>query len=195
MRTFHPSTPGRLAGVAGFALMEIVVAASILSILAATLAVRAGAMIDTAGVTRVVDLVGSLETACAAYHADVGELPYEYSGYSATHRKLSGLQSADGWSGPYLEQPLTHGLNPHGGSLHLYSGVTTNGWVSGFDTDGDGADDVTAEGNMLYLTEVTANSAKAIDRNLDADIGGSWSASGRVRYDAQKKRLLILVYH
>ncbi|MCB9913602.1 MAG: hypothetical protein H6828_00470 [Planctomycetes bacterium] len=176
--------------------MEIVVAVSILSILAATLALRAGGMLEKGRTGKIVQLVSTLKTACAAYNADTGTYAYEYSGYAGTHRKLSANQTAASWDGPYLEGPLTHQQNPFAsGSLHLYNTVTANGWLTGFDVDGDGTEDVTSDGNMLWLSNVPADAAQRIDQAIDAGIGGTWSTTGRVRYSSSSKHLYVLVYY
>jgi len=179
---------------AGFSLMEIIVAVSILSILAATLAMRAGGMIDKGKTAKVIELTSTFKTVCATYHADVGSLPHEYSGYQANHRHLSGTQSANGWDGPYLEAPLTHAQNPFNGQMHLYDRATVHG-LSGFDVDGDGTDDVTGDANVLYLSNVPADAAQTIDTRIDQGIPGTWSSSGRVRYNTGNSRLHILVYY
>ena len=180
---------------AGFSLMEIIVAVSILSILAATLALRAGGMIDKGKNGKVIQLISALKTACEMHHADTGSFAREYSGYAPKHRKLSAKQTQTGWDGPYLEAPLTHKQNPYNGSTHLYNSVTANSWLTGFDVDGDGTDDVTSQGNMLWMSNVPAAAAESINDSFDAGIGGNWSATGRVRYNESNKHLYVLLYY
>ena len=180
---------------AGFSLMEVIVAVSILSILAGALALRAGGMIDKGKATKVVNMVGTFKTACAAYHADVGSYAHEYSGYKANHRHLSGTQKKAGWSGPYVESPRTHGQNPFGGQMHLYDRVTAGSRIEGFDVDGDENLDVTGSANMLWLSKVPPDSAKQIDSTLDRGLPEKWQNTGRVRYSDEKQHLFILVYY
>ncbi len=175
--------------------MEIIVAVSILSILAATLAMRAGGMLDKGKVTKVVNLTDSLKTAAAAYHMDVGSLAWEYSGHGANNRMLSGTQTSTGWNGPYIESPLTYKQNPFNGGMHLYNVVTANSWITGFDVDGDETEEVTGAANMLWLSNVPEESAKAIDDAIDRGIPGTWTETGRVRYSAGDKHVYILVYY
>lgn len=175
--------------------MEIIVAVSILSILAATLATRAGGMIDKGKSAKIVNLISTLKTACTAYNMDTGYFAYEYSNYAPVHRKLSGTQTETGWSGPYLEGPLTHKQNPYNGSMHLYRTVTAGSWITGFDVDGDGTDDVTSDGCMLYLTGLEEAEAKRIEDAIDAGVLGTWQDTGRVVYQSGSKRLLVLVYY
>lgn len=180
---------------AGFSLMEVIIAVSILSILAGALALRAGGMVEKGKSTKVVNLVGSLKTACAAYHGDVGRFAHEYSGYAANHRQLSGTQTTTGWSGPYLESPLTHGQNPWGGSMHLYDVVTANSWIQGFDVDGDGTLDQTGSANMLWLSGVPEEAAQRIDGIFDRGIPAPWNNTGVVRYDSGNRYLFVLTYY
>lgn len=179
----------------GFSLMEIIVAISILSILAATLAMRAGGMIDKGKTSKVIGLSNTFKTVCASYHADVGTYAREYANSSAGNRRLSAKQTAPGWSGPYIESPLTPGQNPFGGTIHLYDTVKAGNRIPGFDVDGDGTLDVKDAANMLYLTKVEEAAATAIDSSIDRDLKGSWDKAGRVRYKKNKKELFILVYY
>ncbi len=188
-------THGQPSRSGGFSLMEIIVAVSILSILAAAIAIRAGGMIDKGNSTKVVNLVSTLKTACAAYHADVGSYAYEYSGAAASSRKLSGTQTTAGWSGPYLEGPLTHAQNPFGGSMHMYNRVTAGSRITGFDVDGDGTEEVTGYANMLWLSNIEEASAEKIDGAIDRGVPGDWEDTGRVRYTSGSRHLHLLVYY
>jgi type II secretory pathway pseudopilin PulG len=175
--------------------MEIIVAISILSILAATLAMRAGGMIDKGKTAKIVGLANTFKTVCASYNADVGSYAREYANSSAGNRRLSATQTTAGWSGPYIESPLTPGQNPFGGTVHLYDVVTAGNKIPGFDTDGDGTLDVKAGANMLYFSKVPAAAAEAIDNTIDRDLKGTWDKAGRVRYKASAQELFILVYY
>ena len=175
--------------------MEIIVAVSILSIMAAGLALRTSGMIDKGRTAKVINLVDTLKTACGAYYLDTNAYANEYSGYTAPNRKLSATQTISGWSGPYLDAPLTHDKNPFGGSMHLYGYVTPGSWISGFDIDADGSLDVTGQACMLYLSNVSAEAAEVIDEKIDAGLPGSWEDLGRVVYQSSNKRLLILVFN
>lgn len=175
--------------------MEIIVAVSILSILAATLALRSGGMIAKGKNGKIINLISTLKTACALHHADTGNFAYEYSGYGNSHRKLSGNQTTTGWDGPYIEAPLTHKQNPYNGSMHLYNSVTANSWLTGFDIDGDGNNDVTSSGNMLWMSNVPEDAAQSINDSIDAGIPGTWSSTGRVRYNSSSKHLYVLLYY
>ncbi len=188
---FRPTPTAR----GGFSLMEIIVAISILSILAATLAMRAGGMIEKGKTAKVVDLASTFKTVCATYHADVGGYAREYANSGKNNRRLSAKQNSTGWSGPYLESALTPGQNPFGGTIDLYDNVRTGNKIPGFDVDGDGSLDVRGDGNVLYLSEVPREAAEAIDASIDRDLNGAWNKRGRVRYKANRKELFILVYY
>jgi prepilin-type N-terminal cleavage/methylation domain-containing protein len=179
---------------AGFSLLEIIVAIAILATLVGVVAMNAGGAVERGKSSKVLQLVDTFRTACASYHVDVGSYPYEYSGYAAAYRKLSGTQTSAGWRGPYIEAPLTTNQNPYGGAIHLYNTVTANGWITGFDCDGDGTEEVTSSACMLWLAGVSSAAAQAIDDALDAGISGTWSSSGRVRYTSSNSQLYILVY-
>ena len=187
--------PNRPNSRSGFSLMEIIVAVSILSILAAALATRAGGMIEKGKSGKIINLVSTLKTACTAYNVDTGNFAREYSGYPVAHRKLSGTQTEPGWSGPYLEGPITHAQNPYGGQMHLYDLVTAGNWISGFDVDADGTLDVTGNASMLYMNGIEESEAKSINDAIDLGLTGSWQDRGRVVYQAGSKRLLILVFY
>lgn len=178
----------------GFSLLEIVVAVAILATLVGVVAMNAGGAVERGKTGKVTQLVDNLRTACAAHHVDTGSYAYEYSGYATAYRKLSGTQTTTGWRGPYIESPLTAAQNPFGGSIHLYNTVTANGWLTGFDCDGDGTEEVTGSANMLWLSGVPSAAAQAIDNAFDSGIGGTWSNSGRVRYTSGNSQLYVLVY-
>jgi prepilin-type N-terminal cleavage/methylation domain-containing protein len=178
----------------GFTLLEIIVAVSILVVLAGVIAYRSGGLVETSKSAKAVQLVGALKNACAAYQADIGSLPYEYAGYSAAYRQLSATQTMAGWKGPYIESPFTTtGTNPWGGTAHLYNTVTANSWITGFDTDGDGTNDVTAQGNMLYLYGLNSAQAQTLDAALDRGVPGTWTDTGKVRF-VSNSFVLILIH-
>jgi prepilin-type N-terminal cleavage/methylation domain-containing protein len=179
---------------AGFSLLEIIVAIAILATLVGVVAMNAGGAVERGKTAKVLQLAETLRTACASYHIDTSSYAYEYSGYAAPYRQLSGTQTTAGWRGPYIEAPLTANQNPFGGTVHLYNTVTANGWLTGFDCDGDGTEEVTGSGNLLWLSGISNASAQAIDNALDAGISGTWTNTGRVRYTSSNSQLYVLVY-
>ncbi len=189
---FNRSSSSRRSG---FSLLEIIVAVSVLAILAGVVTMRSGALIEKGRAQNVIQTIDALRNACAQYQTDTGQLAFEYAGYPVASRRLSGTQTLAGWAGPYIDAPFTTTGNPWGGITHLYGTVTANGWISGFDVDADGTDDVTGPGNMLYLTLVTASAAQRIDQVIDKGMGADWRTAGRVRYDAAAQRLLVLVHY
>lgn len=179
----------------GFSLIELVITMTILSILVGVVSFRSGAVVERSKVSKIGSLVGTLKTACTLHHADTGNFAREYTGYAASNRLLTGTQSTAGWNGPYLETPLAHGNHNPYGQLHLYSTVTANGWIAGFDLDGDGTNDVTGAANMLYLSGLTPEAAKMLNDTFDTNVKGDWRNTGRVRYDASSKRAYVLIYY
>lgn len=187
-RPLHPSR-------AAFSLMEVVIAVSIIAIMAASITPFVNGMIERSKVAKTLTLVDTLRSACSVYYTDTGGYAREYANQGANNRRLSATQTIVGWSGPYLEEMLRHGhSNPFGGNLHLYDTVTANGWISGFDLDGDGSDDVQGSANMLYLTQVPVSAAERMNQSLDGGLPGDWKVSGRLRYDEAAQRAYILVY-
>jgi general secretion pathway protein G len=179
---------------AGFSLIELVVTMTILSILVGVVSFRSGSVVQKSKTTKILSLVDNLKTACALYHADTGEYAYEYTGYSATSRKLSGTQTIAGWNGPYLEAPLANKESNPFGSLHVYNNPKANNWIPGFDVDGDGAIDVDADANMLWLSGIDEATAKLLNDALDKNGQGTWTDAGRVRWSSSSKYAWILLY-
>lgn len=179
---------------AGFSLLEIVIAISLIALLVGVVGFRGGAVVQKGQVSSVVQLVKSLREACTMHHTDTGRFAREYTGYAANNRQLTGEQSYNGWDGPYLERPLAHNASNPWGSLHLY-GTATPGGIAGFDTDGDGTEDVTGEANTLMLTGINQEVAEALDDAFDRGMAGDWQDSGRVRWTTGNSRVYILVYH
>ncbi len=179
----------------GFTLLEIIIAVSVIVILAGVLVVRSGGMLGKARTAETLSLINALKVACTSHHADTGNLAYEYGGYAASSRKLSGTQTDPGWNGPYIESDIPQGSSPFGGTVHLYKTVTANSWITGFDIDGDGTADVEGDGNMIYFSGVGEDEAEAIDGVLDTGMSGAWEDVGSVRYISSSKILLVLVYY
>ncbi|MFT7679018.1 MAG: general secretion pathway protein G [Planctomycetota bacterium] len=179
----------------GFSLIELVITMTILSILVGVVSFRSSAVVGRSKVSKISSLVDTLKTACTLHHIDTGSYAVEYTGYAANNRKLTGTQSTAGWSGPYLETPLSHNNHNPYGQLNLYNTVTANGWINGFDLDGDGTDDVTGAANMLHLADMPAEAAETLNDTFDRGIDGDWQDTGRVRYDSGTKRAFVLIYY
>lgn len=178
----------------GFSLLEIVIAISVLAILAGVMTLRSGTVIEKGKVQNALETLDAIRKASVMYHADTGQFAHEYAGYAANNRRLSGIQTLAGWSGPYLESQLPVNANPWGGTTHLYRTVTANSWIPGFDVDGDGNLDVTSNGNMVYFARVDEGAARRIDETLDKTTPGAWNETGKVRYIAASQTLLVLVH-
>ena len=179
---------------AGFSLLELVVTLSILAILVGVVSFRSGDVVEMSRVSKVLTLIETLESACAQHHADTGVLAHEYPGYSAEHCELSSDQDTPGWNGPYVDGPLTHNHSNPFGSLHLYDNPRTNDWIDGFDVQGDGQIEVEENANMLWLSGVDEESAQMIDDEIDADVEGEASKTGRVRWDRANNYCWVLIH-
>jgi len=177
----------------GFSLLEIVIALAVIAMIVGVVAVRSGGVINKGRTTRVITLCDTLKKASAQYHADTNQMPWEYQGYAADNRKLSGTQSIAGWQGPYMESPLTTAMNPTGGGIHMYAVANVNG-SAGFDTDGDGTNDVTGAGCTLWMSGIPQTDAQAIDAAFDRGIAGNWYDTGRVKWSSSNNYCWVLVY-
>lgn len=185
----------RRSSRAGFSLIEIVVAISIIAILVGVVGFRSGNAIQRGQASRLVQLVKNVEKACLVHYSDTGAYAREYQlPYAGTNRSLSATQTTTGWSGPYIERPFAaNDTNPFG-TTHLYNRLNANNWIQGFDTDGDGAMDLTGNGNMLYFSGVSEEVAQAINDTFDSGLPGDWFTSGRVVYQAGSSRVLVYVF-
>ncbi|TAJ04419.1 MAG: hypothetical protein EPO68_16900 [Planctomycetota bacterium] len=191
MRALH--TRGPLRAASGVSLLEIAFAIGLVAALVGVVAGTTGRRDDGGHAGQVVQTVESLRRACASYRIDTCSFATELTGHAAMHRQLSANPGVAGWHGPYLETPLSGAQNPWGGRIDLYDDVRANGWIQGFDLDGNGELDAQTEANMLVLEAVPAPGASAIDAALERGAPGEWMASGRVRYDALAQRLYVLV--
>lgn len=180
-------------GASGAWLLEVALAfavvAGLVGIVAGTLKSRA----TDERSPQVVQLVEGLRRACARYRIDTCGYATELTSHAALPHELSADPGVAGWRGPYIETPLSSAQNPWGGRIDLYDEVRTNGWLDGFDVDGDGGLDALGAANMLVLESVPAPGASAVDAALERGVPGEWMKSGRVRYDALEQRLFVLV--
>jgi prepilin-type N-terminal cleavage/methylation domain-containing protein len=178
----------------GFSLIELVVTMTLLAILIGVVSLRSGGVAEESRVAKIVSLIDTLKGACAMYHADTGQLAHEYTNYAESHRDLSAQQAADEWGGPYLDGPLSnYQSNPFGG-LHVYDNPKVNGWIPGFDVDGDGAVDVATAANMLWLDNIEEEYAARIDGAFDGSVAGEWSETGMVRWSPSDKHCYVLLH-
>ena len=181
---------------AGFSLPELIITLSLIAILVGVVGFRSSNVVEKSKVNAILQLTRNLTTACALYQADTGLLPVEYPDSSSSNfRDLSSPQTSAGWAGPYLDQPLTHGdSNPYG-HLRLYNRVNVNGWIPGFDVDGDGTVDVASGGNLLWLDCISEESAALIDRQMDSGVPGDWATTGNFRWDSGREDGYVLIFH
>lgn len=178
---------------AGFSLLEIVIALAVIAMIVGVVAVRSGGVMNKGKATRVIQLVDTLKKGSAQYHTDTNQIPWEHMGGTATNRKLSGTQTVAGWQGPYIESPLTSGMHPAAGTLHMYNTSVVNG-NTGFDTDSDGNLDVTDNCCTLWLDNMTQGDAQAIDNAFDKGLSGNWYDGGRVKWNSTTRQCWVLVY-
>jgi len=179
----------------GFSLLEIIIAIAIISILVGVVGYRSGGAINRGQSSRLLQLVKNLEKAATVHYADTGRYAREYEVTSAaTNRHLSSSQSYSGWQGPYLERAFARDDTNPFGRTRLYNNLAAGSWITGFDMDGDGTDEYTGSGCMLYLTGVPEDVIQGIDNSLDGGIPGDWFSTGRVVWQQGANRSLIYIF-
>jgi len=179
----------------GFSLLEIIIAIAIIAILVGVVGFRSGSAIQRGQASSLLQLVKTLEKACATYYADTGSYPREYEVTSATsNRDLTATQAVMGWQGPYIDRPFAEDDTNPFGDARVYESLQANNWITGFDTDGDGTDDLTGGGCMLYLEDLPQEVAQAMDASLDGGIPGDWFSTGRVVWQQAQGRTLIYIF-
>ncbi len=183
----------------GFSLIEVIVAVSVLVILAGVGIPLVTTQVEKARAGKIVSLAENLRTACQDYYADTGQFAREYSGSNHTdpsYHKLSVPQKkVPGWEGPYLDHPITEADNPCRGSVFVYDRLDKGGNPSkGFNLLGGKSETHVGKGNFVLLTNVPEGVAKRVDTALDHGIGGAWQKTGRVKYKKQGKRLYIYLF-
>lgn len=180
---------------AGFSLLEIVVAISIIAILVGVVGFRSGSAIQRGQASNFVQLVRNLEKAALTHYSDTGRYPREYSlPQAASRRHLSAEQSYNGWNGPYIERPMARDDTNPFGQIHLYDSLSPGNWISGFDLDGDGSVETTGDGCTLYLHDVPEEVARSLDETFDGGIGGDWFTTGRVVWLESSSRVLVYIF-
>lgn len=189
----HSTVPATRRSKAGFSLLELVIALAVIAMIVGVVAMRSGGVLNKGKATRVIQLVDTLKNAAVQYHADTNQIPWEHMNGTAANRKLSGTQTIAGWQGPYIESPITSGMHPANGTMHLYNTAVISG-NTGFDTDGDGAIDVTANCCTLWLNSMTQQDAQALDAAFDKGLTGTWSDAGRVKWNSTTQQCWVLVY-
>ncbi len=179
----------------GFSLIELVITMTIMAILVGVVSMRSGALTTKAQATRIAETVETYETACVAFYGDTGQNAIEYTGYTgATYHRLSQDPSIAGWSGPYIERPISAADNPANTTVHLY-GAAYYANSDGFDIDGDGTADVAVNAacNILAFWGMTTELAKAIDTIIDRSATtANWQNTGRVEFNGSN-HVTILV--
>ncbi len=189
-------TPFKPKAQAGFSLLELIITLSLISILIGVVGFRSSSVLEKGKVSAILQMTRALTTACALYQSDTGLLPVEYPGSSSSDfRDLSSIQTSAGWAGPYIDKPLAHQTSNPYGNLRLYNRVNVNGWIPGFDVDGDGNIDVATSGNMMWLDKITEEVASTIDRQMDSGVPGDWATTGNFRWDIGREDGYVLVFH
>lgn len=186
-----------LRGERGMNLIEIVIVVSVLAMVAGLLAPAVSNAMQDAKATKIVAVGDALKKACAKHRADTGKYAIEYSGSSytsGTYHQLSLNQGTPGWSGPYLDHPLSTGDNPFGGFAYLYVNLTGGSAApDGFDPTGSGSTVVRGDGQFVAFSSVPEDVAQLVDEAWDPNIPGDWKSRGRVEYNSSNGGTLMML--
>lgn len=187
-----------LRGERGMTLIEIVVVISILAMIAGLLAPAVSNAMQDAKATKILAVADACKKACAQHYADTGKYALEYSGssYAAkNYHMLSLTQTYPGWSGPYMDHPLSTGDNPYGGFTYMYSNlVGGSAKPNGFSPTGSGT--ISGDGQFIGFSNIPENVAQLVDEAWDKGISASWKTTGRVEYTTANGGtvMLLLMY-
>ena len=179
----------------GFSLIEVIVAVSILVILAGIAVPVISSQVEKAKVGKIVSLVETLRGACDRYKADMGTYPREIgTSRKDTYHLLSLKPKNDtNWDGPYIDHPLADMDNPFGGDVYLYDNLTGSKVTpKGFDLLGSGKKTHTGDGNFIGFTDIPQDIAEMVDEALDQGVKGNWKTTGRVEYQNNKLAIYLL---
>lgn len=171
----------------GFSLIEIIVAVSILVVLAGIAIPVIANQVDKAKAAKILNLAETLRGACERYRGDTGQYCREYTRSTANnnHRLSINQAAINGWDGPYIDHPLTRGDNPYGGHIYIYNNLTGSGGgvrPNGFDLTGGGAVTHMGPGNFVGFRDIPQEVAELVDEALDEGLPGSWDTRGRVEW-------------
>lgn len=87
---------------AGFSLIEVLVALSVIALLAGVAGPRLFALFDRGKAKVAAIQISQIESALDLYRIDVGAYPSPRQGLQALLKRPAGAEAAGGWSGPYL---------------------------------------------------------------------------------------------
>lgn len=140
---------------------------------------------SAAGLAAAIERLGDL---CRRHHAFTDRVGAELPGGPLGPRDLSGLEP--------------HALRGLPAGARVYP-TLEGGHGSGFDLDGDGHLETTGRGNHLVLPRQDPETARALDRLLDAERGPlphgdgpgprDWERSGRVRFSPGSGTLAVFL--
>jgi len=180
----------------GFSLIEVIVAVSILVILAGIAIPVVSKQVEKAKSGNILTLADTLRSACERYKSDTGEYATEYSEKSYTASKYHQLSlkqtSPTGWDGPYIDHPLTRGDNPYDGECYMYANLTGGSIKpNGFDLTGSGTVTHTGDGNFIGFAGIPESVAEKVDKAFDESVPGNWKTTGRVEYSSGKLAIYV----
>lgn len=164
-----------IKGERGLSLLEMVVAISIVVILAGIVVPIANNLIRDAKVAKVVDLFQSLSKAYRQYYVDTGQEPVHLDDF---FHFVQNEDEPEGWNGPYIDRYIDKGDSPSGSSVELQKGGF------GFSIDGTNETDP-AKTSYLVFYNLPEKIAREIDKVIDYGIGSAvgWESKGRSRYE------------
>lgn len=165
----------------GLTLIEIVVVVAIIALISGMLAPVVGDVMNDAKASKILAVTDALKKGCERHYADTATYALEQSDQTAAAKHMLSLtQTTPGWSGPYLDHPLSSGDSPFGGDCIIYDDLSA---ASGFDPMGAGSASITGDGQIVEFTEIPTTIAELVDSAMDNNVPGDWKATGRVEYD------------
>lgn len=119
---------------AGYSLMEVLIAVTIIAILAALIAPRLFGQLDASQVTAARTQIRMIETALDSFRLDIGRYPTQEEGLEVLH--IPPPELVDRWNGPYLDGGLP--LDPWGNPFRyqVRDSLARRGVVYSYGADG-----------------------------------------------------------
>lgn len=193
---------GRITGFKQ-ALVQGVIASSIFIVVAVVATPTMDEIVEDGKSLQVLRVFERTSRACTSHYKDTNRMATEFASTSESDRyalkmyhQLSTKQLYKGWSGPYIQVPISQADNPYGGTVELHNNLSTHPAL-GFELSGGKL--VHEEGQYLVFTRIPEEVAQRLDRHLDMNSASDsesldplWKTKGRVEYTRENNGTLSL---